>query len=101
MLEPNSRYYDTEQATIEVPDGRGGIKPVRYLRRRFIPDTRQQPTLVEHSVLQGERLDLLTARYLSDPTLFWQVCDANTVLRPEELEQSQRRVAIKLTGGPG
>ncbi len=101
MLEPNSRYYNIEQATLEVPDGQGTTNPVRYLRRRFIPNTQNQPTLVEHTVGQGERLDIITARYLSEPTQYWQLCDANTVLRPEELEQLSRVIKIKLAGVPG
>lgn len=98
MLEPNSRYYSVEEATLETPDGQGGKRPVRYLRRRFIPSPQGQTTLIEHRVTQGDRLDIITARYLGDPTLFWQLCDANTVLRPEELEQFPRTVAIKFTG---
>jgi hypothetical protein len=30
-----------------------------------------------HRWVTGDRLDLLAARYLQDPTLFWQLCDAN------------------------
>jgi hypothetical protein len=54
--------------------------------------------LVEHTVVQGERLDNITARYLGDPTQFWQVCDANGVLEPAELEQLGRTVRIALPG---
>ena len=42
--------------------------------------------MVEHTVAAGERLDTVTARYLGDPTQFWQICDANHVLEPDELE---------------
>lgn len=100
MLESNSRYYPLEQATLEMPDGQGSSRPVRYLRRRFIPSSKGQTTLVEHTVSQSDRLDIVTARYLGDPTLFWQLCDANTVLRPEELEEINRVIEIKLTGVP-
>jgi len=100
MLDPNSRYYNLEQGTLEVPDGHGATKPIRYLRRRFVPNSQHQTTLVQHTVTQGDRLDVITARYLGDPTLFWLICDANTVLRPEELEQSPRTLDIKLTGAP-
>ncbi len=30
-----------------------------------------------HVRATGDRLDLLAARYLQDPTLFWKLCDAN------------------------
>ena len=48
--------------------------------------------MVEHGFAAGERLDTVTARYLGDPTQFWQICDANLVLRPEELEEEVGRV---------
>jgi hypothetical protein len=50
-------------------------------------------TLVEHAVTRGDRLDLITARYLGDPTQFWRVCDANDVLSPDELT---REVGIRI-----
>ena len=63
----------------------GQAREVRYLKRRFIPDSQGMTTLVEHRVAQGERLDNITARYLGDPTQFWRLCDANQALRPEAL----------------
>ena len=56
-------------------------------------------TLVEHMVTRGDRLDLITARYIGDPTQFWRVCDANDVLRPDELTQEvgfRIRIALPL-----
>jgi hypothetical protein len=47
-------------------------------------------------VAQGDRLDNVTARYLGDPAQFWRVCDANNVLRPDELEETGRAIAIAL-----
>jgi nucleoid-associated protein YgaU len=38
-----------------------------------------------HTVRQGERLDTLAAQFLGDPTQFWRICDANDVLRPQDL----------------
>jgi nucleoid-associated protein YgaU len=96
MLDPNSRYYEIEQATINIPDGKGAVRPVRYLRRRFIPSNKDLTTLLEHTVVQGDRLDIITARYLGDPTQFWQICDANTVMCPEDLEEVGRTIHITL-----
>lgn len=84
MFEPNSRYYSLATKTFIVTDAEGEKHEIRYVERRFLPQG-TNPTLVEHSVLQGERLDQITAKYLNDPTQFWRVADANEVLRPEEL----------------
>jgi nucleoid-associated protein YgaU len=42
--------------------------------------------------VQGDRLDNLAARYLGDPEQFWKICDANNVLRPDELTEEIGRV---------
>ena len=90
MREPTSRYYAVDVATTTVSDGTGGRRSVRFLRRRFPPPPSSLPTLVEHPVSRGDRLDLVTARYLGDPTQFWRVCDANLVLHPDELTAPER-----------
>jgi len=103
MLEPTSRYYGIETAELTVLDAVGEPRVVAYLRRRFVSGALGVPsstTLVSHAIVQGERLDHLAARYLGDPTQFWRICDANNVLRPEELvEEPGRRVDIPLPGG--
>ena len=81
MFEPTSRYFDLETATLTRPDGR----EVRYVRRRFLPTAAPGAIFAEHSVAEGERLDHITARYLGDPELFWQLCDINNALHPDEL----------------
>ena len=96
---PMSRYSGIETATIETPEG----KVVIFLRRRFLPQPERFALLQEHVVLQGERLDNITARYLGDPEQFWRVCDANGAMRPDELtETAGRRLRITLPEGiPG
>ena len=85
MFDPTSRYYNIEVATLTATDLDGLPREIRYVKRRFIPPTDGATTLVEHTVTQEERLDNITARYLGDPTQFWRVCDANTVLQPNAL----------------
>lgn len=77
----NSRYRHIEIATGTLPDGR----QVAYVRRRFLPQPEQMATLTEHVVRPGDRLDNLAHRYFGDPELFWQICDANRALRPNDL----------------
>lgn len=85
MFEPTSRYHDVETVKMTVRDSRGEPRVVSYKRRRFVPPGSSMTTLAEHTVLQGDRLDNLAARYVGDPEQFWRICDANDVLRPEEL----------------
>jgi hypothetical protein len=81
MFEHTSRYYTIETATHTLPDGR----TVTYKRRRFLPQGENMPLLVEVTVTQGDRLDLITARTLGDPEQFWRVCDANNAMDPFDL----------------
>lgn len=90
MLEPSSRYANVGIATVTVPDGVGGSRDVRYLRRRFPPQPGSLPTLAEHTVVRGDRVDLIAAAHFGDPTQFWRICDANPVIHPGELCAPER-----------
>lgn len=93
---PSSRYHDVETARLRLPDGR----EVLYLRRRFLPDPRSLEQVDTHRVAQGERIDQIAARYLSDPRQFWRICDGNYELRPRRLtEEIDRRLRITLPEG--
>ncbi len=92
MFEPTSRYHDVETVKMTVRDSRGEPRVVSYKRRRFLPPGATMITLVEHTVVQGDRLDNLAARYVGDPEQFWRICDANDALRPEELTEEAGRV---------
>jgi hypothetical protein len=81
MFEHTSRYYDLETANHTTPDGR----VVAYKRRRFLPQGREMQLLIDVTVIQGDRLDLIAARTLGDPEQFWRVCDANDAMDPREL----------------
>ena len=81
MISENSRYYNLETTSLRTAEGR----VVRYKRRRFLPQGEQMPLLVEVSVAQGDRLDLITARTLGDAEQFWRICDANNTMNPFEL----------------
>jgi hypothetical protein len=85
MFEPTSRYYDIETVKMTVSEGKPRV--VSYKRRRIIPSSETMTIIVEHTVTQGDRLDNLAARYVGDPEQFWRICDANDVLRPEELTE--------------
>lgn len=95
---PTSRYHGLETASVAGPDG----QPVVYVRRRFLPQPGRFATLSEHTVRDGERLDVLAARFLGDPEQFWRLCDANGVMDPAELEAPGVTVRLTLPEGiPG
>jgi hypothetical protein len=95
-FDPTSRYADVETTTRTVIDAEGRVRVLAYTRRRVIPAQDDLPTLAEHRVAEGDRLDTITARYAGDPTLFWRLCDANAVLAPAELEVVGRVVRIAM-----
>lgn len=96
MFDPSSRYATLEILTRKGPDGR----EIRYVSRRFLPGAAQGTVVREHVVTEGERLDHLSARYLGDPELFWQLADVNNALRADELtEETGRRLIVALLPG--
>jgi len=97
MFDPTSRYYNIENAALNVIEPDGTARQLRYVRRRFLPGPGGTTTLVEHTVTQGERLDNITARYISDPLQFWRICDSNNVMRPDDLtDEIGRTIGIAM-----
>jgi hypothetical protein len=79
----DSRYSGSATLTCTTADGRS----ITYLAPRFVPQSGAAnfSTVAHHTVKQGERLDLIAAKYLGDPLLFWLICDANGAVRPDAL----------------
>jgi nucleoid-associated protein YgaU len=79
----DSRYYGSSTLMYRAPNG----QTITYLARRFVP----QPgapnfaTVAQYTVKQGDRLDLIAAKYLGDPLIYWLICDANGATRPSDL----------------
>jgi hypothetical protein len=96
---PTSRYYGIELATLAGADD----EPRVYLRRRFLPSSGRFAQMHLHLVVEGERLDRITAQELGDAQAFWRLCDANDAMRPDALtELPGRRLRITLPEGiPG
>ncbi len=96
MFEPGSRYANLEVLIHIGPDGR----EVRYVGRRFLPPAGGGTVIREHVVKEGERLDHLSALYLGDPELFWQIADVNNAMRAEALvEETGARLIVALLPG--
>lgn len=92
MFEHTSRYYALEDASHTTTDDR----IITYKRRRFLPDGQNMPLLVEVTVTQGDRLDLITARTLGDPGQFWRICDANNTINPSDLIEPGRILRVPI-----
>ena len=97
----DSRYYGTTTLSYVSPTG----EAITYLARRIVP----QPgppnfaTIARHTVRQNDRLDLIAAKYLGDPLIFWLICDANGAINPDDLTAAPGRVLNITTpkGVPG
>jgi hypothetical protein len=97
----DSRYYGSSTLTYVTPTG----ESIAYLARRIVP----QPgapnfaAVAQHTVRQGDRLDLIAAKYLADPLIFWLICDANGAIEPDNLLETVGRVLNITTpqGVPG
>ena len=97
----DSRYYGTGTLTYVSPAG----ESISFLARRIVP----QPgapnfaTVAQHTVRQGDRLDLIAAKYLGDPLIFWLICDANGAIDPHDLVSTPGRILNITTpqGVPG
>jgi nucleoid-associated protein YgaU len=94
----DSRYVGSKTLTYTTPAGQS----ITYLARRFVP----QPgapnfsTIAQYTVKQGDRLDLIAAKYLGDPLIFWLICDANGAMRPEDLVETPGTV-LQITAPQG
>ena len=78
---------------------------ITYLSRRFVPQpgAPNYAIVAQHTVKNGDRLDLIAARYLGDPLMFWLLCDANGAIAPNDLIATPGRVLAITTpqGVPG
>ncbi len=90
MFAPNSRYAGLATYTVTTPDGR-----VIVATRLPLPNPIQLAGY--HRRITGDRLDLLAARYLKDPTAFWKICDSNNAPAPDALNA---RDLIGIPRGP-
>ena len=93
MFDSTSRYYALETATYTTEDG----QEIAYKRRRFLPQGDDLQLMVEVTIIEGDRLDLIANRTLGAPEQFWRIADANNAMDPFELTEEAGetlRVAI-------
>jgi hypothetical protein len=92
---PTSRYAGVPVVTLETGDG-----PVRHLARRLVPPTESAGLIGFHSVVAGDRPDLIAHAAFGDALLWWRLADANGCLDPAELTDRIGR-QLRLTLPPG
>jgi hypothetical protein len=78
MFTSNSRYSGLATYTVTLNNG-------RTVTATTLPIAQRGPLLGYHPRIEGDRLDMLAARYLNEPTAFWQLCDANDSFSPDAL----------------
>ena len=94
MFEPTSRYYKLETATFNPNKDEDSV----YVQRRFLPQSKDIQILEQIRVNPEDRLDLIAAKKIGNPELFWQICDANAAMNPTELTaEPGQRLQIPLT----
>ena len=96
MIGPDSRY-----ATCVLYVDR----QEEFLGTRPRVDTSPRPDDVFHTVVEGDRIDLIACRYLGRADLWWVICDYNDIFFPLELETgavlripANEHVQMKLLG---
>jgi len=70
MFDKNSRYATQPTYFTTTADGRTAVAVA-------IPAPRTEIPVGQHRRAEGDRADLLAARYLNEPTCFWRLCDLN------------------------
>jgi hypothetical protein len=93
MFAPNSRYFQQAKDILTLADGR-----VVTLVRPPLPG--QAVVKGWYRKQNGQRLDLIAASYLADPTSSWKLCDANNAIVPDALA-SQDLIGIPLDAPAG
>lgn len=83
LFAQSGRYAQVAKAHTTLPNG----QEIAYLKRRVLPmsiDSLSQTALTTN---EGERLDHIAYKYLSDSELFWKIADTNTAMNPLDLTQ--------------
>ena len=80
MIGPDSRHAT---CVLYVDGG------LEFVGTRQRIDATPRPDDVFHTVVEGDRIDLIAYRYLGRADLWWVVCDYNDIFLPLELPVGQ------------
>ena len=87
MFFPGSRYSNLAQ--YQITQGGTMVAVTR------LPAPSANPVIGFFPRQNSQRLDVIAAHFLSDPTTFWRLCDANDSVSPDAL------AGRRLVGIPG
>lgn len=76
MIGPDSRYAT---CVLYIDGGQ------EFIGTRQRIDTSPRPDDVFHTMVEGDRIDLIAYRYLGRAELWWIICDYNGIFFPLEL----------------
>lgn len=96
----DSRYYGLPLMAAATPSG----QTVRYVSRRFVPDPRRLTVVQTYRVQQHDRIDIVAATVMGKALAYWQICDANLAVDPDDICAEPGRViaiALPLSGTGG
>lgn len=95
MTDPTSRYRSTESTTYVDADGNEHA----HLRRRFIPLPSGGAVIATVTVVEGDRIDSIASRALGESLAYWQICDDNRAMHPDDLTSTPgRRLSVRMPG---
>jgi len=86
MFTRRSRYYSVADAVYTDPV----LGQINYKTLRITPAT---TSVQQHTLAEGDRLDLLAFQYYNDAEQFWRICDGNLAMRPDDLT---RRIGARI-----
>ena len=86
----DSRYYGFEHADVHHAERRRP-SPICAAHRAAARRAQLRHRGDQHTVQQGDRLDLIAAKYLGDPLMFWLICDANGAIAPQTWSPRRER----------
>ncbi len=73
MIFLNSRYANS--TLLSAFDARKGVQDQAVYRKFTSNPARQRYTA--YAWVEGDRIDIIAARFFSDPTQYWRILDAN------------------------
>jgi hypothetical protein len=89
MFDPKSRYTGVQ--TYQVPDARGRLVTVVA-----VPAPPLEAPLGIHLRRQGQRLDHLATKYLSNPAGAWRLCELSEAMHMQAIAED---LEIQIPGG--
>ena len=97
-LPRTSRYHGTPIGHYRMPGADPDGASVAFFGRRLCPHSFDlQPLYTYRVTAADQRRDLIAARQLGDPELWWKLADANDVIDPSTITEPVGRLLVIAT----